>query len=318
MSNKSGTSSQIIGLPRGGGALHRIGEKFVPDLHIGTGNGSFGLGWSLSVPGVMRKTSDGLPRYDDDQDNFVLSAAEDLVPVDVQANLTRYRPRTEGLSARIAHHREANQNYWQADGKDGLTRVYGTSAMASRDPAAIADPEYAGRTFAWKLSQTRDVFGNRIDYLYQRDAEQNDGVQAWDQMYLSEIRYADFGDRANSRFLVRVKFVYETRPDPFSEYRAGFELHIVRRCTQIQVYIQADQERLTRTYHLDYLDKKAEAILPPLEFGCSQFAPNSHTNPLPPCLPTERPRQRSRPVRPHLANWKEKPGTGLFNMRRNT
>lgn len=38
MSNKSGTSSQIIGLPQGGGALHGIGEKFSPDLHTGTGN----------------------------------------------------------------------------------------------------------------------------------------------------------------------------------------------------------------------------------------------------------------------------------------
>ncbi|WP_133718520.1 hypothetical protein [Methylocaldum gracile] len=35
MSNKSGTSSQIINLPQGDGALHGIGEKFAPDLHTG-------------------------------------------------------------------------------------------------------------------------------------------------------------------------------------------------------------------------------------------------------------------------------------------
>ena len=79
MSNKSGVSSQIIALPQGGGALSGIGEKFAPDLHTGTGNftipiavppgrngfqpqlnliystgsgnGPFGLGWSLSLPG---------------------------------------------------------------------------------------------------------------------------------------------------------------------------------------------------------------------------------------------------------------------------
>lgn len=327
MSNKSGTSSQIIGLPQGGGALHGIGEKFAPDLHTGTGNftvpiaipagrngfqpqlslgystgngnGPFGLGWSLSVPGVMRKTSDGLPRYDDQQDTFVLSGAEDLVPVDVQTDLTRYRPRTEGLFARITHHRDAEQNYWQVDSKDGLTSVYGTPVNGGRDPAAIADPALAGRVFAWKLSRTVDPFGNRIDYLYERDAEQDDGVRVWDQVYLSEIRYADYGTPATPQFLVRVRFLYETRPDPFSEYRAGFEIRTVRRCTQIQVYTQAEQERLTRTYHLDYLDKKADAILPlnktsllhqvrveghdgaaseflpPLEFGYSQFAPNT-------------------------------------------
>src|SRR5437899_2667509 len=109
MSNPSGSSSQVISLPKGGGALHGIGETFSPDLHTGTGNftvplalppgrngfqpqlslvystgngnGPFGLGWSLSIPGVSRKTSKGIPLYDDAKDTFLLSGAEDLVPV---------------------------------------------------------------------------------------------------------------------------------------------------------------------------------------------------------------------------------------------
>jgi len=100
MSSPAGTSSQVISLPKGGGALGGIGEKFAPDLYTGTGNltvpialppgrnglqpqlslaystgngnGPFGLGWSLSVPGVSRKTSRGVPRYDD-ADTFILS-----------------------------------------------------------------------------------------------------------------------------------------------------------------------------------------------------------------------------------------------------
>src|SRR5687768_18412253 len=88
MVSKSGTSPQVISLPKGGGALQGIGEKFAPDLHTGTGNftvpialpagrngfqpqlslaystgngnGPFGLGWSLSVPGISRKTSMGI------------------------------------------------------------------------------------------------------------------------------------------------------------------------------------------------------------------------------------------------------------------
>lgn len=82
-------------LPQGGGALHGIGEKFTPDLHTGTGNfaipitippgrngfqpqlslvystgngnGPFGLGWNLSIPVVSRKTSDGVPLYNEAQ-----------------------------------------------------------------------------------------------------------------------------------------------------------------------------------------------------------------------------------------------------------
>src|SRR5574341_2561475 len=129
MSNKG--SSSIISLPKGGGAQHGIGEKFSPDLHTGTGNftvpialppgrngfqpqlqlvystgngnGPFGLGWSLSMPGVSRKTSKGVPRYDEARDTFILSGSEDLVQVEppqqgqtdtVITTRTRYRPRT--------------------------------------------------------------------------------------------------------------------------------------------------------------------------------------------------------------------------------
>jgi hypothetical protein len=153
MSNKSGISSQVISLPKGGGALQGIGEKFAPDLHTGTGNftvpitlppgrngfqpqinlvystgsgnGPFGLGWSLSIPGVSRQTSKGVPRYDDEKDIFVLSGAEDLVPIASKEGKTQYRPRTDGLFARIEQHRSASQNYWKVWSKDGLISYYG-------------------------------------------------------------------------------------------------------------------------------------------------------------------------------------------------
>lgn len=102
-------------LPKGGGAVRGIGEKFAanpvtgsgavsvpiamspgrsgfaPALSLsydsGFGNGPFGLGWQLSLPVISRKTSKGLPEYRDaiESDVFVLSDTEDLVPVLVQA-----------------------------------------------------------------------------------------------------------------------------------------------------------------------------------------------------------------------------------------
>lgn len=99
-----------ITLPKGGGAIRGIGERFSanpatgsasltvpisaspgrsgfgPQLGIaydsGNGNGPFGFGWSLSQPAITRKTDKGLPQYDDAQesDTFMLSGAEDLVP----------------------------------------------------------------------------------------------------------------------------------------------------------------------------------------------------------------------------------------------
>src|SRR4051812_22521334 len=93
MSSDPAAQDQIISLPRGGGALQGIGETFAPDLHTGTGNlsipiavpsgrngfqpklalayssgsgnGPFGLGWSLTIPSITRKTAKGVPRYRD-------------------------------------------------------------------------------------------------------------------------------------------------------------------------------------------------------------------------------------------------------------
>ena len=90
MSNKSSVSSQVISLPKGGGAVKGIGETFQPNLFSGTGNhsipialspgrngfgpalslqyssgngnGPFGLGWQLSIPRITRKTERGLPQ----------------------------------------------------------------------------------------------------------------------------------------------------------------------------------------------------------------------------------------------------------------
>ena len=49
MSNKSGTSEQVISLPTGSGALSGIGETFAPDLHTGTGNFTVPIALLLAV-----------------------------------------------------------------------------------------------------------------------------------------------------------------------------------------------------------------------------------------------------------------------------
>ena len=100
-----------ISLPKGGGAIRGIGEKFTANPVTGTGslnvpiytspgrsgfgpklslsydsgspNGIFGYGWSLDLPSITRKTDKGLPQYQDENESdvFILSGAEDLVPV---------------------------------------------------------------------------------------------------------------------------------------------------------------------------------------------------------------------------------------------
>ncbi|MCP4405997.1 MAG: insecticidal toxin complex protein, partial [bacterium] len=98
-----------ISLPKGGGAIKGIDEKFsvnavngtasfsIPlpfspargaspalglSYNSGAGNDVFGLGWALSLPSIKRKTDKKLPQYLDgiDSDTFLFSEAEDLVP----------------------------------------------------------------------------------------------------------------------------------------------------------------------------------------------------------------------------------------------
>jgi RHS repeat-associated protein len=360
----SASSASIITLPKGGGAQHGMGEKFSPDLHTGTGNftvpialppgrngfqpqlnlvystgngnGIFGLGWALSIPGVTRKTLKGIPKYRDydqdlkERDIFILSGAEDLVPVSDSsfdpAKATRYRPRTEGLFARIIHHHDADANFWEVSSKDGLISIYGSNPAYQQTyhpdfqrqttPATIIKPKLSegdpDRIFAWKLILTKDPFGNRIEYLYeerdQSSAQDEKEGHQWNQPLLTQIRYVDYQENNQTKFLVTVSFKYETRNDSFSEYRAGFEIRASKRCKSILIETHTDQTIPVREYQLIYendpynavsLLKQIEVIgfddqgnrydgqihngelrqlqLPPLKFGYAGFNPTGRT-----------------------------------------
>ena len=280
---------------------------FQPQLTLaystGNGNGPFGLGWSLSIPGVSRLTSKGIPRYQGN-DVFVLSGAEDLVPLDdADPRHVRYRPRTEGLFARILRHCDDATDHWEVNSKDGLTSFYGTPGALGGDPAVVADPVRRDHVFGWKLTETRDPFGNRILYHYLRDAGRDD-MHHWDQLYLNRIQYADyFDDTGKEQFLVSVEIHYGERQDAFSEYRSSFEIRTRLRAERIAVHIHHDGDEIVRRYDLIYLDRRTDLpnlasliplngvsllsrvivtgidkdgvpeSMPPLDFGYSQFDP---------------------------------------------
>lgn len=147
MTEQSGTSGQFISLPGGGGAIKGLGESFVPDIQTGTGqfsvplaippgrnglqptlaltystaagNGPLGLGWSVGIPAVARKTSKGVPLYHSpsaplrERDTFVFAGGEDLVPVLEDPSQSRYRPRTERLFEKVVHQHGQAHDYWE-------------------------------------------------------------------------------------------------------------------------------------------------------------------------------------------------------------
>ena len=171
----------------------------------GSGNGPFGLGWSLAIPRVTRKTEKGLPRYNH-EDVFVLSGAEDLVLSDEQLSeveqpddyfVERYRPRTEGLFARIEQWTKASGDergdvHWRIVTKDNATSIYGKSKSAR-----IAHPLHPHRVYEWLLEETFDNKGNHLlhEYVQEDPFLAIDGVseqnRSYTQTYLRRILYGN-------------------------------------------------------------------------------------------------------------------------------
>jgi RHS repeat-associated protein len=324
-SGPSLTSSPTISLPKGGGAIRGIGEKFAanpvtgtgsmtvpittspgrsgfgPQLSLsydsGAGNGPFGLGWNLSLPSITRKTDKGLPRYQDagDPDVFILSGAEDLVPEfkknekgewvkdggnfvreeEVRGDylVRRYRPRIEGLFARIERWTNANNPtdvFWRSISKDNVTTLYGKT-IESR----IADPSDESRIFSWLICESYDDKGNAIHYGYKSEnsdlvqlsaaSEKNRSRSA--QRYLKRIKYGnktphtlsedlalrndwlfevvfDYGEHYSENIQGEPTGVHAedtlrqwgVREDPFSTYRAGFEVRTYRLCHRVLMF----------------------------------------------------------------------------------
>jgi RHS repeat-associated protein len=314
----------VISVPKGGGAIHGIGEKFGvnpvtgtgsmampiatsrgrsgfgPQLSLsydsGSGNGPFGFGWGLSLPSIARKTDKGLPQYRDteESDVFILSGSEDLVPLQIESGgswqrhagprtvngvdyaVRRYRPRIEGLFARIERWCEkANPEniFWRSISRDNITTWYGKTAESR-----VADPADPARIFSWRICESYDDKGNAV--LYQYKPEDSAGVAAGlanernrtpasrsAGRYLKRIKYGNRTPRQpNEDLAARTDWLFETvfdygehyaenaqgqptsvllddrtrpwsiRQDPFSNYRAAFEVRTYRLCQRVLMF----------------------------------------------------------------------------------
>ena len=268
-----------LSLPRGGGAIRGMGEKFAanpvtgtgsmtipiatspgrsgfgPQLSLsydsGAGNGPFGFGWNLSLPAITRKTDKGLPQYLDsallsastmnreatgresgvgawntskyldaaESDVYILSDAEDLVPVllsdgtrfkDDTSNpgyvIYRYRPRIEGLFARIERWTSlaTGEIHWRSITRDNITTLYGKDNNSRIFDPADPNPAAPTRIFTWLICASYDDKGNAIIYQYAGDNDDNvDGTCANERNRLrSANRYPKrvmYGNRTPNR-----------------------------------------------------------------------------------------------------------------------
>ncbi|CAN5793742.1 hypothetical protein BH11BAC3_BH11BAC3_12900 [soil metagenome] len=220
-----------ISLPKGGGAIKSIDEKFsvnaangtagfsipfpfspsrngfMPSMALsynsGAGNGIFGLGWNAEPSSITRKTDKKLPAYNDaeESDVFLFSGAEDLVPVlgqDATSNSKRYMPRIEGSFARIEKINDQGNVYWKVTSRDNIISIFGKT-----ESARIANPANPAKIFKWLLEFSCDDKGNCFQLVYEKEDEplnipdklyeknRRKGIAKYTNAYLKRVKYCN-------------------------------------------------------------------------------------------------------------------------------
>ncbi|KAF7549246.1 hypothetical protein G7Z17_g6523 [Cylindrodendrum hubeiense] len=227
--------------PAGGGSIQSIDDKLSTQLATGTstltipvpatearpggtpslalsyssgsGNGPFGLGWSLNLGTISRRVSKGRPQYEDarSSDVFVL-ADEDLVPTSTLPQVVgnycihKYQPRSEGMFARIERVTDKDRPddvHWRITSRENVLSIYGRDA-GSRIQSVSVDGKETNRIFSWLLCETYDFRGNAISYVYKTENDAGIDSEAVNernrtslsrstQCYIKSIRYGNDG-----------------------------------------------------------------------------------------------------------------------------
>jgi hypothetical protein len=218
-------SAPSIELPKGGGALKGIDEKFTvnavngtsaldislpitpgrsgftPALSLqynsGSGNSEFGLGWGLSLPSIQRKTDKKLPQYRDDleSDTFLLAGAEDLIPKMELDGTWDYVDDTVG-DYYIKQYRPRIEGLYARIEKITKNTGYSWWRVTSKEniityygltsAACIADPNDGKRIFKWLPQLVIDNKGNVQEYAYVAEDDYNIPVDIHEKNRTSE------------------------------------------------------------------------------------------------------------------------------------
>jgi YD repeat-containing protein len=276
---RSGVEPNVISLPSGAGSIEGLGTSYEVQLNSGSasygvdielppgragfapqlalaynsnlGNSIVGIGWSLSFPEISRFVERGFPEYGD-SDVFVFGG-EELVPL---TNPEKdWRCENESAFKRfrqIDSDDDLEMDGWEVTDRNGVKHLLGTVRGENDRWSAVENATTGSqatdfdRTFIWAVNQSTDLHGNRIDYEYTLDGG---------TLYPHRITYAHKG--AN---YYEVRFLYETRPDQLTDYRAGFARSINQRLVEVVVNAVFDgSTHRVRRYQLNYVNSSGAA-----------------------------------------------------------
>jgi hypothetical protein len=211
-----------------------------------------------------------------------------------------YRPRIEGTFARIERWvaSDTGITHWRTISRDNVSTLFGYDATSR-----VANPADATQIFSWHISRSWDDKGNVVVYSYAN--EDGAGITRLDaheanrtpasraaQSYLTTIQYGnvtpwfpnwsaaseaalptvwmfsivlDYGNHTASPPTPQPDQAWPLRPDPFSTYRAGFEIRTYRRVQRLLFYNNFPNEPtagascLVRSLDLTYSDQQSPA-----------------------------------------------------------
>ncbi|MEO8173884.1 MAG: SpvB/TcaC N-terminal domain-containing protein, partial [Sediminibacterium sp.] len=214
-------------------------------------------------------------------------------------NVTRYRPRTEGGFARIEKIKEASGNmYWKVTSKDNVISVFGKSKSAQvfnpADQTKIFQwlLEFScddkGNCFQYEykkedklnvpnnlheknrrneFSKCTNAYVKRIKYCNKNHFHRTEiNYFEWES-FLSSIEYLlelvlDYGEHDRDNPQPNDDLGWSSRQDPFSDYRAGFEIRTWRLCERVLMFHHfpelGEQSCLVRSVNFAY--KKTTAF----------------------------------------------------------
>ena len=242
------------------------------------GSGWIGLGWNITTPAITLDTRWGVPEFNSGleteiyqlngeqlmyPDNYLPHRHEgDLqsgVSTELQqrsahttGNSKRFTPRKQGSFAKIERlGNSTGSYYWKVTETNGTVHWYGGNENGFEDDAVIKND--AGNVVHWALFMTEDVFGNNIQYEYNKDELSNLGapdinLNDGTYFYLQKIIYT--GTNGNTG-LYEVHFETDTaiRTDVSINGRLGLKRVDPYLLDAIKVYYDSS---LIRSYELGY------------------------------------------------------------------
>jgi len=198
-----------INMPKGGGALKSIDEKFqvnsangtssfsipVPmsksrsgfapllslNYNSGSGNSPFGLGWNISLPSIKRRTDKLLPTYRDatDSDIFQIAGAEDMVLKLIEDAKGQWQPDnlTVGNYSIKRYVPRIEGSFTLIEQVTSTTGMYWKTTSKDNtvifygltQAARITDPANPLHIFEWLPEISYDDKGNSFQYTYAQE-----------------------------------------------------------------------------------------------------------------------------------------------------